>query len=547
VLIPSDILLSEILSVTSNNQKLSFKVSAKDEFLVKYSKIQKQEATEKEHKNEVSASVSLKFLEKNRPIVGIEFIFDGIKMKTDVKGIVKVPRGALGKLKTNPYIIEKIDSTSASNFVISLKKAEPIEGDFNDVITQLEQQKQAVVVQNAAIYNKISEINDRLKNNKNLSEDERKQLRGSVLRLEGQLNENNRAFEDAQKKTSALLTMVKNAIEQKDSVSQAANVRIKQIEEENEQEKAESRRTLIFISSIAIVLAIASFAFFNILRKVNKQKAEITAQANNLTQLNDLIVSKNEKITDSIRYAQTIQQAILPDDERMAAISKESFVLYKPKDIVSGDFYWVSDTNKQKDVFIACVDCTGHGVSGAFMSLIANTLLNQIVNQEGISDTATILEMLNSGIRKSLKQEQKVNKDGMDLSICKISHTENGTKIYFTGAKRPLWIVRNNTKIVEVFKGDLKSIGGDQRKNREFTVQAIDVFEGDMLYMMTDGFVDQCNVTKEKFGTKQLLELIPQIASKALYLQKNDLQNALASHQASEEQRDDISIIGLRF
>lgn len=551
IALPGDLLLSELQSVNVSGKRAAFKISQENFFTLTTDKNPAAKSDVQQSANNLSASVTLQFLENDKPLAKIEFQLDGLKILTDKDGKVKVPRGALSKLSPGKFSIVKIDSTGSDYFIIRLKKAsasnQEIEGNFNDVIEKLEQQKQRAVAENALIYAKINDINEKLKNNPNLSDDEKKQLRGTLLRLEGQVENNNKAFEEAQKKTTALIVMLRNTLEQKDSVSNAAQERLKAIELEKERERVEAQRKIIIISTIALVMAFASFAFYSILRKVRKQKAEIAAQAASLAELNSLVVSKNEKITDSIRYALTIQQAVLPDDDRLNAVSEQHFVIFRPKDIVSGDFYWVSDPNRHKDILVACVDCTGHGVSGAFMSLISNTLLNQIVNIDGLTDTAKILEQLNTDIRKSLKQEQKANKDGMDLAICKITREEEQILISFTGAKRPIWIMRENSDVVEVYKGDLKSIGGDLRKNRDFTVQEIIVRKGDTLYMMTDGFVDQCNDAKEKFGTKRLLETIPQISRYDLISQKKQLQKLLDEHQKQEEQRDDITIIAFRF
>jgi serine phosphatase RsbU (regulator of sigma subunit) len=545
--IPGDVLLAGMKEIKSGNQKVSFKISADNQLLLTFDK--KNDAKKEEQL--LSRTVTLQFLENDQALENVEFSLDGIKVKTNKEGQVKVPRGALSKVISAKYKIVKIDSTGNDFFILKLtanaQTKELIEGNFNEVIAKLEYQKQEAVAQNAVIYAKINEINETLKSNPNLSSDERKQLRGTLLRLEGQVNLNNKAFEEAQKKTTALIDMLRNTLEQKDSVSLAAQERIKVIEIEKERERIEAQRNIIIISSIAAVLAFASFAFYTILQKVKKQKAEIVKQAQTLTELNQLIVLKNVKITDSIRYAQTIQQAVLPDDERMRAVSENYFVVFKPKDIVSGDFYWVSDTNRSRDVLVACVDCTGHGVSGAFMSLIANTLLNQIVNQDGITDTAEILEKLDAGIRKSLKQEQKANKDGMDLAICKFMRNEENVRVCFTGAKRPLFIVRKAAQEVEILKGDLRSIGGDRRRNREFTVQETVLKNGDIVYLMTDGFVDQSSENKDKFGTKKLLEILPETAKMTLSEQKSLFENLLEKHKGEEEQRDDISVLAFKF
>ena len=270
----------------------------------------------------------------------------------------------------------------------------------------------------------------------------------------------------------------------------------------------------------------------------------------------DTIQNKNRNITDSIRYAQTIQQAVLPSNEKMSQYLADYFVLFRPKDIVSGDFYWFSHMDNY--TFIATVDCTGHGVPGAFMSMIGHSILNEIVNEKKIFDPSEVLEQLNNQIRKALKQERqsqgendRANDDGMDVAFCRLERKENHTEVAFTGAKRPLiYTIPNDSNGKKAFylRGDNKTIGGVRNKlDKNFETQSIDLPKGAMIYLTTDGYVDQNNNKQEKFGTPKLLRLLQEISDLKPYQQKEKMEHDLDLHQRGEEQRDDISMIGIRI
>jgi serine phosphatase RsbU (regulator of sigma subunit) len=266
---------------------------------------------------------------------------------------------------------------------------------------------------------------------------------------------------------------------------------------------------------------------------------------------NQIISDKNEQITSSIRYAKRIQQAILPLDTKLHSSLPHHFIIYRPKDIVSGDFYWYRQINGK--LLVAVVDCTGHGVPGAFMSMIGNTLLNDIVNEQKITDPAIILENLHAGVRSALKQEQDnvETDDGLDVCLCSLD-TKNG-KLAFAGAKRPLYIVRNGNpdnsspELIEL-KGDHESVGGRQKEEkRVFTRHEVELQTGDTVYLTSDGFSDQPNMQGKKFGSKWLKETFSLIASHSMSEQKSKLVNLLENHQWNEDQRDDITIIGIRI
>ncbi len=278
-------------------------------------------------------------------------------------------------------------------------------------------------------------------------------------------------------------------------------------------------------------------------RKLEMELAEKTIE---IQKQNEIIEEKNRQITSSIEYAKNIQQSILPQNEKIEEEFKDSFVIFLPKDIVSGDFYWY---NKIEDIiFIAALDCTGHGVPGAFMSLIGNSLLNQIVNENKIYSPEKILEELHKGVRKVLKQEGKTrnSRDGMDVAFCVIEKKKN--IIRFAGARRPLFLIKGKTNELIEIKGDRKSIGGRQKEeNRVFDKKEIKYESGDTIYMFSDGFVDQQNKDEKKFGIKKLRETFVEINSKTLKEQKNILLNMLKGHKKEWEQQDDITILGIKF
>ncbi len=265
----------------------------------------------------------------------------------------------------------------------------------------------------------------------------------------------------------------------------------------------------------------------------------------------DRLKKQNQRINSSIRYAKTIQNAILPmkDD-----INKyfESFILFKPKDIVSGDFYWKSVIKKNNvtKIYIAVVDCTGHGVPGAFMSMIGSRLLNEIVNEKHIESPAEILDELNKGIHVSLQQEQTDNNDGMDVCLCLIEKEEENKqyKIIYSGAERPLMYYKKGEGIGKL-DGDPKSIGGilSIRDTTPFSNRTILLNKGDSIYLTSDGLIDQNNSGKIRFGTPQLVSLVEQNSAETMKTVHAKIEEALKKHQGEEEQRDDITVIGLRM
>jgi ligand-binding sensor domain-containing protein/serine phosphatase RsbU (regulator of sigma subunit) len=277
---------------------------------------------------------------------------------------------------------------------------------------------------------------------------------------------------------------------------------------------------------------------------VKKRTEEVEFQKNELAQ-------KNKDITDSINYARRIQRSFIPDERAFSESFNDAFVLYKPRDIVSGDFYWIagvhtSDERNLNLKIVCAVDCTGHGVPGAFMSLIASEMLNQTVKNKDINSPADVLRYLNQRIPLALnKNSAEQIYDGMDISCCAIDLNNN--TIYYAGANRPLWGIRKDNTFFEV-SPTKAAVGGYTPSTQEFANQIIKFEKGDKIYLFSDGFADQFGTAKnKKIGTKRFRELIKSTSAGKMSDQKKDLHDFFTAWQGNYEQVDDVMIIGIQL
>jgi serine phosphatase RsbU (regulator of sigma subunit) len=318
-------------------------------------------------------------------------------------------------------------------------------------------------------------------------------------------------------------------------------------------EKQQTQKNILLISIIiAIVFVLLIFRGYSIKQKSNtelslkntlieKQKSEVQYQK-------ERVEEKQKEILDSINYAQRIQQAILPEEKMIKMALPQSFILFKPSNIVSGDFYWFSEIDNLS--IFAVMDCTGHGVPGAFMSMIGNALLNEIVYEKKITEPATILNYMNDGVRLSLKQNQlnNENHDGMDIALCTFQKNLNGSvNLYYAGAHRPIYIIKEN-KIQEIL-ADKFPIGGMQSDDKRiFTNHTISLSKNDTIYMFTDGYLDQFGGEKgKKFMSKRFQKLLLSIQQLPMDEQQQELTNALQKWQGKLDQVDDILVVGIKI
>ena len=311
--------------------------------------------------------------------------------------------------------------------------------------------------------------------------------------------------------------------------------------------------------------------------ELKQQKEELKQTANYLDKVNKETKEKNILIASSINYAKTIQQAILPSKIELKK-HFDLFIIYRPRDVVSGDFYWYSVVkpykvskdltrfnaskdltrfNASKDLIrlIAVVDCTGHGVPGAFMSMISNQILNQIVNEQHIYEPKKILNLLNINIIKSLRQDDTKNLDGLDLILCRIDKPSNVSKnimrynMTYAAARTSLFVYNSQEQKIIKYKGHYSHIGGWSNINKEivFTENIINIQTNDMLYLTSDGIIDQNNSERKRLGTKKLMNLFNKVANNPLSEQKQTIENELNNFQENEPQRDDITVLGIKI
>lgn len=300
------------------------------------------------------------------------------------------------------------------------------------------------------------------------------------------------------------------------------------------------RQQIIIYASGVVLLLVLGFAIFALISY--RQKRRINLE---LDSKNKKIEEKNREITDSINYAQRIQNAIMPEHSNMTKVLPDSFILFKPKDIVSGDFYFF--LNHKNSIFLAAADCTGHGVPGAFMSLIGYEKLHDATHQT--QHTGEVLSLVNRGIREALRQSSDTGstRDGMDIALCSIKEVSGKTQVSFAGANRPLWIIRKGTNELEEVKATKKAIGGFTDADQQFDANELHLHKGDTFYLFSDGYADQFGgPSGKKLTTRRFKEFLLSIKELSMAKQAQRLEEYIEQWKAREEQLDDILVIGVR-
>lgn len=306
------------------------------------------------------------------------------------------------------------------------------------------------------------------------------------------------------------------------------------------------QRIIIFsaLGGVCLLLLLA-FTLYNRYQLKQRANRKLETAYGEIEEKNKEIEKRNIQITDSIDYARRIQESILPDQEDISRLFPESFILFKPRDVVSGDFYWYSKENKK--IILVVADCTGHGVPGAFMSMIGNTLLNEIVNQKKITDPGTILKLLNAGVIDALHQDKEGNTkqhDGMEVGICAINLDKK--EMTFGGSRHNLYLFGNDKQLTEI-KGDRFHIGGFRDKElKTFTSHTVSFNEGATFYLCTDGFMDQSGGNDNKrFSSRKFKELLMAIQDHPMHLQKQFMEDAFEQWKGSQKQKDDVLVMGI--
>lgn len=317
---------------------------------------------------------------------------------------------------------------------------------------------------------------------------------------------------------------------------------LKDLRQENEHKK---RIFITWASVGALLVAIVVVLLLLNRNKIRRKANEKLVQSHHeILRQKRIVEEKNKEITDSINYARLIQKAILPGSGEIQKFFGESFVFFKPKDIVSGDFYWLAETSAY--YFYATVDCTGHGVPGGFMSMLGNSMLNEVVIEKGIHEPADVLHSLRAKIIASLKQkgESGQSKDGMDMVLCRMRKDKK--ELVYAAANNPLWLVRNRNFIE--YPANKQPVGISAGGAEPFTQHTIALQPGDTVYTFTDGYADQFGGPKgKKFKYKQLKDLLLGNVSLTMQQQKEVLYSTFETWRGPLEQIDDVLVIGIRL
>jgi serine phosphatase RsbU (regulator of sigma subunit) len=440
---------------------------------------------------------------------------------------------------------------------------------YNKTEEELQKEKQTVLEQKELIKDQKKHINDQLETIK----DQKEQIsiqNGQINKQKNELKNLEKSISAKQKdieKQIAVLNKQKREIAGKETRINAQKQEIdKQIETINNQndrikkqkatlktQDVELQRQKIIMALggimllLALVVGFLIFLAYRIKKKSNKvleeKNIEIERQRNIAESQRDKIAYQNEQIIASINYAQKIQRAILPGKDRFKECLNNFFILYKPKDIVSGDFYWESRVHD--DVVIVAADCTGHGVPGAFMSMLGVTFLNEIVNSQGIVQPDEILNILRNNIIKSLNQDGREHKlkDGMDMAVCTIN--KNSKSVKFAGANNPMILIRQGE--LEYFKGDKMPVSLHE-KMLSFTYKEIALKDNDCIYIFSDGYADQFGGdNNKKFKIRNLKEALLSVYQKPMTEQHIILDKTFEDWKGSNEQIDDVLMLGIKI
>jgi serine phosphatase RsbU (regulator of sigma subunit) len=297
--------------------------------------------------------------------------------------------------------------------------------------------------------------------------------------------------------------------------------------------KQAHRNMFFVITGLIVIIALVAIKLLLLNKKTNKI----------LKSKNEIIEEKNKSITDSINYAKRLQNAILPSSDSVNSILPEHFILYEPKDIVSGDFYWVSEHDNK--FMVAAIDCTGHGVPGALLSIVGHNAINQSVNEMGITKPAEVMHSMNTIIKKILHQDKGSDiRDGMDMALCTFDKSTN--TLEYCGANNPIYIVSDGKlNIIKASKLTVGSLQEDVKANPEN--HSIPMKKGECFYIFSDGYADQFGGTdNKKFKTGRMQELLLSLKDQPMPHQKKIIREAFVNWKGSNEQVDDVLVIGVR-
>ncbi|MEZ4722177.1 MAG: YfiR/HmsC family protein [Flavobacteriales bacterium] len=398
----------------------------------------------------------------------------------------------------------------------------------------------------------LSEVFDRIGVQKDVYQKLVKSLDSKERELTESQKELQSKNEELETKELAIQVSEKRLSEQREQI-ELANEEILVVESRmsNALKLLENQKLVSYAVAIIafIILILGALAFVNYRRQksqaqiIAKQRDEVESQRDEIRQQHEQLEEKNQEILDSIEYAKRIQTAILPPDRIVKEYLNQSFILYKPKDVVAGDFYWMETVGDV--VYYAAADCTGHGVPGAMVSVICVNGLNRAVREFGLRQPAEILDKTRELVIKEFEKSEEEVKDGMDISLCALNSKTK--ELQWAGANNPLWIVRKGAEEVEEVKPDKQPIGRYESE-KPFTNHVVQLNDGDTIYTFSDGYPDQFGgESGKKYKSGKFKSTLLKLAHQPVSDQRALLDEEFESWRGEHEQIDDVCVIGVKI
>jgi serine phosphatase RsbU (regulator of sigma subunit) len=493
------------------------------------------------------------------PLAHVKLLINQEPLYSDTHGIIMVEKlpeieniiSPIFKIISFQKETSKLKIVLKPNNVLSsaeLKHALETENDlfynnyFNVLAADIQQERTILLQYSSKIQTEILTITSRLKNDTLITLQKRMELENKVKLLEDKLAESKIALLKSDDKTGSLIRKLKTVILKKDSIQAATKAKLEIVTKEKE---AADFKVIIY-GGLTLVFLILSILLYFLYAKIQLKNKEIRQKSDKISEQNILINRHLEEISQSIQAAKIIQNSILPPLDMIHQYLPHCLVYYKPKDVVGGDFYWFRA--KQNVIYIAAIDCTGHGVPGALTSMMGFNILNQVFQQFEAPNPALILNEVNQRFIRSTNHNTEVLKssiDGMDVSICKINLTDK--KLEYAGAKLPLFLVRENELLST--KGSAFPIGTVRNgKLPEYTDSIVELQANDMIYIGSDGYTSQMGGEDgtEKYNNARFKKLLLDIAPKPLEHQLIQIDKEFLEWKGNFDQLDDILVIGFK-
>jgi serine phosphatase RsbU (regulator of sigma subunit)/putative methionine-R-sulfoxide reductase with GAF domain len=457
-------------------------------------------------------------------LVGQAFITGKTIYMTNVPEDYLIIHSGLGEIKANSILIVPIKNNEDIFGVLEFSSIQTI-SDYKVKFVQKAAESIAIAIDSINSYENIQKL-------LTISQSKTDELRSQEEELRQNMEEL-LAIHDAMAAKQVEIEENSQRLIRNDGIMKKSYAKMKLKQEENrlQQLELEEKQSEILTQN----------------EKLKQIQEELEVQKEFIEQQNIGLNQQNRFIKNSINSALTIQKSILPSETKMKDILNDFFIIYEPKDIVSGDFYWV-DKIGDKTILIAA-DCTGHGVPGAFMSLISNNILEKLIIADQKEDPADLLEHLHLHILNALNQKESFNNNGLDVAIAIVEAQDSlQQKITFAGAKRPLYYISaSKTDEVQIVKGSRKSIGGIQNEDACFENHTFLLPQNSMIFLNSDGFIDQNDHKRKRLGEKRVFEVLVDGFSHKAEKQKETLANLLSQQMHNTEQRDDILFMGVRI